>query len=136
MISKCPALLDQPSEIRIELGRAACEIHYRNVGAAQGLDAQLRGVARHDFAPVGPGIHVAMTASLVAQLAHIDLKNRDPSRRQRCKAGFRKRLREWLAPLRTMVQYAQLRRRGGQRVLGACEAHILTLLAVLRICSP
>jgi hypothetical protein len=39
----------------------------------QRADTGLGGIERHDLTPIGTGIHVAMLAGLIAQLADIHL---------------------------------------------------------------
>src|ERR1039457_937717 len=70
------ALLHEPTEVRVELGCAACDVDHGNIGGLQRRHRQLRDLSRHHFATVRAGIDVTMPARLVAQLPDVELKDR------------------------------------------------------------
>jgi len=77
------SLFDQPAKIRIQLRCPACDIDRRNIGLRESCDTLFRRFAGHAFGPVRPRIDMAMPAGLIAELADIDLKDRDPGSTKR-----------------------------------------------------
>ena len=71
------ALLDQPAKMRIELWGTTCDVHARDRASAKGFDALSGCLTRHDLGSIGACIYVAVTAGLVAELAHVDLHDLD-----------------------------------------------------------
>jgi hypothetical protein len=65
----------QRSKIGNHFRRATGNIDSRNIRLGQPIDDAIDRFARHDFLPVRSGVHVAMHAGEIAELAHIDLKN-------------------------------------------------------------
>ena len=63
--------------MRIELWGASCDVHARDRASAKGFDALSGRLARHDLGSIGACIYVAVTAGLVAELAHVDLHDLD-----------------------------------------------------------
>ena len=70
-------LLHKPSEMRVQLRRAACYIDLGNTDPVQGAQTELEHRALHDFSPVRSRVYMAMRACLVAKFAHVDLENFD-----------------------------------------------------------
>ena len=81
-------LFDQPAEIRIQLRRAPRDIHGRNVRVGQGPYAVFGCLQGHGFRTIGPGIHVTVTACLIAQFSDIDLEDRDARGMERKQSGL------------------------------------------------
>jgi hypothetical protein len=108
------AFLHEPPEIRVQLGRPAGDVHDGNGRPVERVEAQLHRVARHYFAAIRPGVHVTVTARLVAQLPHIDLKDLDGTGEQRSIAGARHGLVE-LAGERQRAEACRLDPGGGER---------------------
>ena len=77
------ALRHEPAEVRVQLGRAARDVHGRNRRLLQRVETQRHRLARHDLAAIRAGVDVTVTARLVAELADIDLENLDPCRLER-----------------------------------------------------
>src|SRR5262249_10188134 len=67
----------QPAEIRIQFGGAPCDVDFRDVRFCESLHADLRRGPIHDFTPIGTRITMAGMASLVAELANVDLEDLD-----------------------------------------------------------
>jgi hypothetical protein len=75
-VAPLPARLsDQPAEVRIQFWRSSGNVNHFDCRA---LAEQFHGspsyLAGHDFRPLGSGVHMAVMAGLVAQLAHVDLQ--------------------------------------------------------------
>ena len=70
-------LADQVFEIGVELRRAAGDVHDGDVAAGEHRNNLLGGLARHDFGARRARVHVAVAASLVAELADIYLQGCD-----------------------------------------------------------
>src|SRR5688572_32611634 len=83
MAIQCPALFNQPAKIGVEFRRATRDIDYGNVGLSKRADAVLRRFSGHVFRPVRPRIDMTVAAGLIAELADIDLKDRDSGRAKR-----------------------------------------------------
>jgi hypothetical protein len=77
MATQCPALFNQPAKIGVEFRCATRDIDRRNIGLSESADALLRRVTGHLFGPVRSRIDMAVPAGLIAELADIDLKDRD-----------------------------------------------------------
>ena len=77
---------------------------------------------RHHFGAIGPGVHVAMVAGLVAPLADVDLQDLDGGRAERIVAGRCRRLLE-RARERQRRERGALRRGIGEGMpaVGECE---------------
>ena len=70
-------------EIRIQLRRAPRNVDRRDGVAAKHVNDELRRLARHNLGTRRAGVHVAMPASLIAELANVDLQSLDARRTQR-----------------------------------------------------
>jgi hypothetical protein len=91
-------LLDQPAEVWVQLRRAAGDVHGGDVGHRQCVEAELHRLAGHDLGAVRPGVHVAVPAGLVAQLADVHLQHLNAGRPQWPVARVRQGLRERPVP--------------------------------------
>jgi hypothetical protein len=79
-------LLDQPAKILVKFGCASSNIDSRYIGLRQGTDTEFGCLAAHALLAIRPGIDMAMSACLVAQLSDVDLKHRDTGRAERSEA--------------------------------------------------
>ena len=77
--------------MRIEFRSATRNVHRGNIGASQRMQAEVDRLFRHHFGSIGPGIHMTMSAGLVAELSDIHLERRDTSRLQRKQSRVIKR---------------------------------------------
>ena len=64
---------DQPAKVGVHLRRATGYVDSWYGIRGQDIDTGLHGFLRHDLGAIRPGVHVAMTALLVAELADVDL---------------------------------------------------------------
>ena len=72
------AFLHKPAKVRVQLRRAARDVHRRDIAAGEDVKAALEILTAHVLLlAVGAGIHVAVGTGLVAKFARIDLKNLD-----------------------------------------------------------
>ena len=61
-----PRALDQPTEVRIQLRRAAGDVDRRDLASRERVETQRHRLARHHLAPIRSRIDVAVPARLVA----------------------------------------------------------------------
>jgi hypothetical protein len=61
----------------VELRRASRDVHGRDLGLSQRPNTELGRLSGHGFTALGTGIHMTVTAGLVAQLSDVDLKHGD-----------------------------------------------------------
>ena len=66
---------DEIFEIRNHFRRAAGQIDCRNVGLREPIDDAIDRLARHDFLALRSGVHMAMNAGQIAELADVDLQD-------------------------------------------------------------
>ena len=83
MATQCPALFNQPAKVGIEFRCPPRNIDCRNIGLSERAYALLCRFAGHVFCPVRPRIDMTVPAGLIAELADIDLKDRDPGSAKR-----------------------------------------------------
>ena len=79
----------QLPEMGIHLRRAAGEVHHFHGRMGRQFDHPPHHRGFHDFRALGPGLHMAMLAGLVAQLAHVDLQHRGGASFQRGKTRLK-----------------------------------------------
>ena len=83
-------LFHKPAKIRIQLGRAASDVHGGDAGAgSEKFDHTASDAGQHDFRAFGTGVHVAVMAGLIAKFADVDLQR---LQRARAKWPFTMRL--------------------------------------------
>src|SRR5436309_13970571 len=92
-------LFDQPSEIRVYFRSSSGDVHGRYVGLCQSLNTGLSRLARHDLEAIRACVHVTVPAGLIAELADVDLKNRDAGGIERVQARVTHSVFEWGAGL-------------------------------------
>src|SRR4029079_16399615 len=134
-------LFHQPTEMGVQLGGASGEVDGGDPAPVDRLEAELHRLLRHGLAPIRTRVDVAMAAGLVAELAHVDLKDLDALRPERPDAGGGQRLVD-LAGEGERAEEGALRRGAGHRRTGGGERwqearhHIPIFLATLRIWTP
>jgi hypothetical protein len=72
--SASTCVLDEVSKAGMHFGRAACQVERLYDALAQDLEEQLHCFVAHPLSAVWPCVDVAMLATLIAEVAKIDLK--------------------------------------------------------------
>ncbi len=85
--SESAGLFDQPTEPGVEFWRSSCDVYSWDVGLGQSLNTLLRCLQGHGLGTIRAGVHMAVTTSLVTELADIDLKDAYSCRTERVEAG-------------------------------------------------
>lgn len=68
------ALYNKPTEMRMQLGGASCDIYGWYGGLLDDFETFFKHFFRHDFRSVRARIHMAVRARLITTFAQIDLK--------------------------------------------------------------
>ncbi len=102
--------LDEPAELRVQLGRAAGDVELGNAPELEHAKAGVDDVGWHDLRAVRSRIHVAVAARLVAQLADVDLQRPDAGGPQRIQIAALQRLLEALSKGHLLQRLALLGR--------------------------
>jgi hypothetical protein len=114
--TQCPALLDEPTKVRVQFRGSTRDIDRRNIGLSESPDALLCRFSGHAFGSVRSRIDMTVPTSLIAEFAHIDLKDRDPGGAKRKQADLIE-LRLEGGAARCTPENLQLFRRGGEGVM-------------------
>ena len=78
-----PGAAHEVAELGGHLRRASGDVHRRDVGRGEHLEAAIGDLAGHVLGPVRPGVHVTVDAGLVAPGAEVELEDVDPGRAKR-----------------------------------------------------
>jgi hypothetical protein len=84
--AEADAPLDEPSETRVELGRASCDVDGWNPSPLERANAQIDRFLGHHLGAVWPCVDVAVSTRLVAELSEVYLQHFDPRSSKRREA--------------------------------------------------